>query len=266
MSELLKNHETVDLQERFKQASLELLRQQLQSGLHYPGYPTSRLTINDGIIRLGEYGRLYLPNGKWHVPNQEFEYVTAEQVDDFYQKGYALDSENRPLHPWISEMLEPDIGVVTGRGFYRHWGANYTADPVIFRHDQAEPLVLLIQRNDTGQWALPGGFIDPGETAEAAAMREGEEETLIPISHYSPVNIEVYSGPVVDLRVTANAWPSTTAFAVHLNPHQTINLPTGFFRGNPEEVKQAGWFNKAAAEGQLFGSHRLLIEQAFRTL
>jgi len=34
----------------------------------------------------------------------------------------------------------------------------------------------LALRNHAGQWALPGGRIDPGETAEAAALRELAEE------------------------------------------------------------------------------------------
>ena len=40
--------------------------------------------------------------------------------------------------------------------------------------------VLFVRRSDVsdhgGEWALPGGHIDPGETAEAAASREAQEE------------------------------------------------------------------------------------------
>ena len=36
---------------------------------------------------------------------------------------------------------------------------------------------LLIRRWDTGQWALPGGTVEWGETLQRAAVRELEEET-----------------------------------------------------------------------------------------
>ena len=37
--------------------------------------------------------------------------------------------------------------------------------------------IVLIQRRDTGEWGLPGGLIDWGETLECAAARELKEET-----------------------------------------------------------------------------------------
>jgi len=36
---------------------------------------------------------------------------------------------------------------------------------------------LLIRRTDNGNWALPGGAMDPGESMTQAAVREVEEET-----------------------------------------------------------------------------------------
>lgn len=53
---------------------------------------------------------------------------------------------------------------------------------VIIQNDQGE--VLLIRRGHTpfeGMWCLPGGKVDPGETVEAAAMREVKEETELEV-------------------------------------------------------------------------------------
>src|SRR5918998_4025786 len=36
--------------------------------------------------------------------------------------------------------------------------------------------VLLVRRLDTGDWELPGGRVDPGESAVDALVREVEEE------------------------------------------------------------------------------------------
>lgn len=37
--------------------------------------------------------------------------------------------------------------------------------------------ILMIRRSDNGNWAVPGGAIDLGESIPAAAVRETEEET-----------------------------------------------------------------------------------------
>jgi 8-oxo-dGTP diphosphatase len=55
-----------------------------------------------------------------------------------------------------------------------------TVDLVIFALRDSELHVVLIRRGlppFEGQWALPGGFIREGESLEAAARRELEEET-----------------------------------------------------------------------------------------
>ncbi|TDD08105.1 NUDIX hydrolase [Saccharopolyspora terrae] len=57
-----------------------------------------------------------------------------------------------------------------------------TADIVLFAQHEGLTHVLLVRRADdsdafAGHWALPGGFVDPGETALQAATRELGEET-----------------------------------------------------------------------------------------
>ena len=48
-------------------------------------------------------------------------------------------------------------------------------DAVIF--DSAEEKVLLTRRTDNGRWCLPGGAMDPGESASECCAREVLEET-----------------------------------------------------------------------------------------
>jgi 8-oxo-dGTP diphosphatase len=65
----------------------------------------------------------------------------------------------------------------------------------------AEEGVVLIRRGSDpfeGQWALPGGFVEVGETVEAAAVREAAEETglAVELAHL----VGVYSEPDRDPR------------------------------------------------------------------
>ena len=62
---------------------------------------------------------------------------------------------------------------------YEYPRAALTVDAVVFGLDGGELRVLLIQRGLNpfkGQWALPGGFVQEGETLDEAVARELEEE------------------------------------------------------------------------------------------
>ncbi len=53
-----------------------------------------------------------------------------------------------------------------------------TVDTVIALEDWPQsPIVLIKRRNPPLGWALPGGFVEIGETVEQAARREAQEET-----------------------------------------------------------------------------------------
>jgi 8-oxo-dGTP pyrophosphatase MutT (NUDIX family) len=57
----------------------------------------------------------------------------------------------------------------------------------------ADNKVLLERRSDCGMWGLPGGRIDPGESAVEAAIRESREETGLEVRVTAFVG--VYSEP-----------------------------------------------------------------------
>ena len=71
---------------------------------------------------------------------------------------------------------------------------------VIVVNNQAE--ILLIRRTDNGNWAVPGGGIDPGESITDTAVRETLEETGITCEITGLVGI--YTNPRHVIRYTSN--------------------------------------------------------------
>ncbi len=59
-------------------------------------------------------------------------------------------------------------------------------------------IVLIRRKNDPPGWAIPGGFVDYGETLEQAAMREAKEETGLELERLR--QFRAYSDPRRDPR------------------------------------------------------------------
>lgn len=59
-------------------------------------------------------------------------------------------------------------------------------------------IVLIERKNPPHGWALPGGFVDYGESLETAAVREAEEETCLRVEFKE--QFYTYSNPVRDPR------------------------------------------------------------------
>mgnify|MGYP001051282374 FL=1 len=60
-------------------------------------------------------------------------------------------------------------------------------------------VVLVERRNPPPGWALPGGFVDYGESLEAAAVREAREETSLEVELLG--QLHTYSDPGRDPRL-----------------------------------------------------------------
>jgi len=73
-------------------------------------------------------------------------------------------------------------GIRYGRGWLGHWGPQQCADAVVLATAPTGRHLLMIERrggDGTSGWALPGGYVDPGESPLDAAVRELREETTL---------------------------------------------------------------------------------------
>jgi len=73
------------------------------------------------------------------------------------------------------------------------------ADALIELTDQPDrPIVLIERKNPPYGWAIPGGFVDIGETVETTAVREAMEEVSLQVTLRGLLGI--YSSPTRDPR------------------------------------------------------------------
>lgn len=118
--------------------------------------------------------------------------------------------------------------------------------------ENSEGKILLIKRANThsfeGFWALPGGKIDAGETAEAAVVKEVKEETNLSFTPKDILGEYKESFPQY-------SWDSY-AFVF-------MGSFSGNVRGN-EESTNIGWFSKEEINGmKLAFSHNKVLQDYF---
>jgi 8-oxo-dGTP diphosphatase len=93
-----------------------------------------------------------------------------------------------------------------GHKFSRYRSPVPTVDIILEYQDQG--LVLVERQKPPYGWALPGGFVEYGETLEEAAVREAKEETGLTVDllgqFHSTRTQTVIPGSIPSLR---SLWP-----------------------------------------------------------
>lgn len=108
-------------------------------------------------------------------------------------------------------------------------------------------IVLIKRKNPPEGWALPGGFVDYGETLESAAVREAKEETGLDVELLR--QFHTYSDPKRDPRHHT----ITTVFIARAKGKATAG----------DNAKEIGIFNKDTLPEQIAFDHRDILNDYF---
>jgi 8-oxo-dGTP diphosphatase len=112
-------------------------------------------------------------------------------------------------------------------------------------------IVLIERKNPPHGWALPGGFVDYGESVEAAAVREAKEETSLDV--VLTEQFYTYSDPGRDARHhtvstvfigSADGMPQGADDAKVASPFEENNLPAPLVFDHARIVRDYFTFKK----------------------
>ncbi|MBI4633795.1 MAG: NUDIX hydrolase [Deltaproteobacteria bacterium] len=130
-----------------------------------------------------------------------------------------------------------------------------TADVII--ELAGKGIVLIMRKNEPRGWAIPGGFVDYGESLEDAAIREAKEETGLDVALTG--QLHTYSKPERDPRhhtittvytATASGTPVAADDAAAIGIFTESNLPSPLMFDHAEIL--ADYFRLKKAPGNRF--------------
>jgi len=108
-------------------------------------------------------------------------------------------------------------------------------------------IVLIKRKNPPYGWAIPGGFVEYGETLEAAAVREAKEETCLDVNLVR--QFHTYSDPNRDPR-----------------HHTVTTMFIATATGTPkaaDDAKEIGIFTRENLPEDIAFDHRQVLEDYF---
>lgn len=140
------------------------------------------------------------------------------------------------------------MGKMTYKG--RHSPLNVTVDVVVFTIRNGGLHVLLVKRKYPpfeGRWAIPGGFVLPEETLDAAALRELAEETGVADVYLE--QLYTFGDPKRDPRGRV----VTVSYFALISPDRPLKAAT--------DAAEAAWFPMAKLPALAF-DHDGILEYA----
>jgi ADP-ribose pyrophosphatase YjhB (NUDIX family) len=120
----------------------------------------------------------------------------------------------------------------------------------IQREDGKEGIVLIKRKNPPHGWAIPGGFVDYGESLEEAAVREAKEETSLDVQLKK--QLHTYSDPDRDPR-----------------QHTISTVFVASARGRPkaeDDAQEIGIFTKEEINFSLAFDHNKILTDYFEQI
>jgi ADP-ribose pyrophosphatase YjhB (NUDIX family) len=115
---------------------------------------------------------------------------------------------------------------------------------------ESKGIILIKRKNPPYGWAIPGGFVDYGESLEEAALREAKEETNLDVERLR--QFHTYSDPQRDPRHHSIS---------------TVYIARG--KGNPkakDDAVEIGIFNESNLPDEIAFDHRLILSDYFKSI